>query len=169
MILPTIICTALLVVGTAAQERTKMDDKQMKMMAGNPHHSMMMTYRRNAANFAIVLRDMTKDGKFENLDLVRSAFSEIKRNVDGARRIRSEHMSGMDASMREKMKPMMEKMQSNSAAISSTMQALGSALASGSPDAREIGKLAQELASQLEMQPADGMKMKMDMKQATDQ
>ncbi len=116
-------------------------DMKMGDMHKSPHHKMMMAYHHNAIAFAQALWDMSSNGKIEDIELARNAFGEIKRSLDAMEAIHTTHMAKMgkmDAAMTEKMKPMMEKMEAEGAAIKLHMTMLGTALQSSSPDAQEI-------------------------------
>ena len=117
----TVIAMVLLIVGSiAAQDSKKMKMNMMTEMATmkkSPPHSVMMAYRNNVLTFAKTMRDMTKDGKLEDVDLVRSALAEIKRSMEKMDDIQQSHMSKMKPEMMKMMKPMMEKMQAESVAV----------------------------------------------------
>lgn len=152
----------LSVASISAQDGKKMKDgMNMDAMQSSPHHSMMMAHKQTSLTFAQALLDMTKGGKIEDIELARRSFAEIKRSMQMSDEIRQAHMGKMDAEMREKMKPMMEKMRPENAAVKENMLALGTALQSASPDAKEIGKLAGELVMKLDMKNKDGMKKEM--------
>jgi hypothetical protein len=123
-----------------------------------------MAYHHNALAFTRALWEMTSDGKIENINMTRAAFAEIKRSIEKMDEIHQMHMSTMgkmDAAMMEKMKPMMEKMEAEKAALKGHVQALESALKGNSPSAQDIEMHAAALLLKLEKM---GMpKKKMDM------
>lgn len=145
----------------AAQEAKKMkSESMMAEMKNSPHHSVMMAYRQNVLAFAKALRDMSKSAQLEDAGLAREAFGEIKRGMERMDAVHQSHAGKMSPEMRDKMKPMMEKMQVDRAAMSAHVLALGKALEAATPDAREVEKHASALVSQLEKMTSD---MKMDM------
>lgn len=129
-----------------AQEKMDMkpmpkDKMNMDEMHKSPHHKMMMAYHHNAIAFTQALWDMSSGGKIEDIDLTRSAFGEIKRSLDRMEEIHKTHMAGMgkmDAAMTEKMKPMMEKMATEGAALKMYVTMLDKLLQASTPDAREV-------------------------------
>lgn len=98
-------------------EKAPKEDMNMSEMSKSPHHIAMMAYRQSVLTFATALRDLARDGNVQDVDLARDVFAEIKRNVGEMDRIHQSHMSKMNPAMREKMKPMMEKMQAEGAAM----------------------------------------------------
>ena len=145
----------------AAQDAKKMkSESMMAEMKNSPHHSVMMAHRQNVLTFAKTLRDMSKSDQLEDAGLAREAFAEIKRGMEKMDAIHQSHAGKMSAEMRDKMKPMMEKMQAERAATSEHVLALGTALEAATPDAREVEKHANALVSQLEKMMPD-MKMSM--------
>ncbi len=146
----------------AAQDAKKMKSESMAMagMKNSPHHSVMMAYRQNVLTFAKTLRDMSKSAQLEDAGLAREAFAEIKRGMERMNEIHQSHAGKMSAEMRDKMKPMMEKMQAGRAAKSEHVLALGRALEAATPNARELEIHANALVSQLEKMMPD-MKMSM--------
>lgn len=161
LVLCTAITVALLSVGSIAAQ----DGKKMKMdmmeMPKSPHHSVMMAYRHNVLTFAKVLRDMAQDGKLADVDVARNAFAEIKQSMAKMEEIHQLHMGRMSAEMREKMKPMMEKMKAEKAAITEHILALETGLQAAAPDAKEVNKHAAALVLQLEKMDKSNKKMKM--------
>lgn len=162
----TIVLTFLILVGGVfaqdGDKKMKMDSEMMKTMEKmqkSPQHKMMMTYRQNVLNFAKTLREMVAGGKLEDVELARTAFIEIKNGLAKMDEIRQSHMSKMSLEMREKMKPMMEKMQAEKAAMNEHLAALEKALQTDAPDASEIEKHAAAIVGQLEKK----MEMKMEM------
>lgn len=154
--------TAMLgVVSISAQDSKKKDGMKMDEMQKSPHHSVMMAYKQNSLTFAKALRDMTKEGKFDDVELARNSFAEIKRSMEKTHEVHSAHMSRMAPDMLENMKPMMEKMKAEKAAVKENMQSLEKALQSDAPDAQRIGILAGELVMKLDMNEKSGMKKKM--------
>ncbi|MEP6703764.1 MAG: hypothetical protein ABJB34_03060 [Acidobacteriota bacterium] len=134
-------------IAVTAQDK-KMDmkpmpamDMKMDEMHRSPHHKMMMAYHHSAHAFTQALWDMSSNGKIEDIELARNAFGEIKRSLDAMEAIHTTHMAKMgkmDAAMTEKMKPMMEKMEAEGAAMKQHMTMLGTALQANSPDAQDI-------------------------------
>ncbi|MFZ1700941.1 MAG: hypothetical protein WBO10_10220 [Pyrinomonadaceae bacterium] len=154
LVILTVLMAVLLGVGVvAAQDAKKMDkDKMMDMddMKSGPHHSVMMAYKQNVLTFAKALRDMSKGGKLADADLARNAFAEIKQSMEKMDAIQKSHMSKMSPEMREKMKPMMEKMKADQVTVKEQILALDKAFQSDSPDASAVEKHAAALVSQLE-------------------
>lgn len=171
LIISMVVLAVLLSVNSGfAQDDKKMKTEKMDMMAKmqkSAHHSVMMAHRQNVLNFAVALRDISKDGKFEDVELARNAFAEIKRSMEKMDEIRQSHMSKMSAEMREKMKPMMEKMQAESASMKVHILALEKALQAAAPDAREVEKHAAALVEQMEKMKMPEKKMEMSDKKKT--
>ena len=141
----------------------KMPDMMADMMK-SPHHKLMMAYRENALSFTKVLWDMSSDGKIEDVDLARNAFAELKRSMEKMDEIHKLHMSKMgkmDATMMEKMKPMMEKMDAEKAAVSGHIKALEKALQLNSPNPQEVEMHTAALILQFEKMKMPNDKMKM--------
>lgn len=140
----------------------KMPDMMAEMMK-SPHHKLMMAYRENALSFTKVLWEMSSDGKIEDVDLARNAFAELKRSMEKMGEIHKLHMSKMgkmDAAMMEMMKPMMEKMNAEKAAVMVHIMALEKALQSNSPNAQEVEMHSAAIVMQFEkMKMPDKMKM----------
>ncbi len=140
----------------------KMPDMMADMMK-SPHHKLMMVYRENGLSFTKVLWDMSSDGKIEDVDLARNTFAELKRSMEKMDEIHKLHMSKMgkpDAAMMEMMKPMMEKMNSEKAAVMVHIMALEKALQANSPNAQEVEMHSAALVMQFEkMKMPDKMKM----------
>lgn len=164
----TAIVVVLFSVGSiAAQGGGKMgkDGMAMAEMEKSPHHVLMMAHHHSAMAFATLLRDMTKDGKFADLEAARNAFAEIKHCMDQMEIIHRMHMSGMSKEMMEKMKPMMaemkSKMDAEKAAVNGHIAALEAAFQMDTPDAAEVQKHAAELVMAFEkmMPPAKKMDM----------
>lgn len=162
MLIGSMVVLAVLfsVGGSIAQ-----DDKKMKMdmtvMQKSPHHAMMMAHRQNVLTFARALRDMAKDGKFEDVELARGALVEIKRGMEKMDEIQQAHMGQISVEMREKMKPMMEKMQAEKAATREHVLALEKALVTDSRNPLEVEKHAAALVLQLEKMGMSDKKMAM--------
>jgi hypothetical protein len=154
----------LSVAGIAAQDDKKMKMEKMDMMAEmhkGAHHAMMTAHRQTVLIFATALRDMSKDGRFEDVELARNAFAEIKRGLEKMDVIHQSHMTKMSAEMREKMKPMTEKMQAEKTAVQEHILALEKALQANAPDAREVEKHAAALVVQFEKMKMPDKKMDM--------
>lgn len=160
MILTTVLITLIGGAGIFAQDGDKKmkggGDMMTKMHKG-AHHKMMTAHRQNVLNFAKTLRDMAAGGKIEDVELARSAFAEIKRGMEKMEDIHQSHMGKMSAEMRERMKPMMEKMQADKASMKEHIAALEKALQSATPDAGEVEKHAAAIVEQIEKKK--GMKM----------
>jgi gas vesicle protein len=161
LVIGTTILTVLLCVGGIVAQDAKTTKMDMTEMHKSPHHLVMMAYQQNVLSFARVLRDMTKDGKLEDVELARNAFAEIKHSMEKMDGIHQAHMSKMSAEMSEKMKPMMEKMQADKTAVKEHILALEKALQADAPDALEVQKHAAALVLQLEKMDKPDMKMKM--------
>ncbi len=158
ILVSAILAIILSVMGVAAQDGKKMSHDTMKKdgmdmmseMKKSPHHSVMMAYKQNVLTFAKTLRDMSKGGKLADVDLARNAFAEIKHSMEKMEGIHQSHMSKMSAEMREKMTPMMEKMQAEKNAFKEHIIALDKAFESNSPDAISVEKNAAALVKKLE-------------------
>ena len=163
LLILTLTMAVLFSVGIAAAQDDKMmkkgDMDMMAQMHKGAHHAVMMAYRQNVLTFAKTLRDMAKGDKLEDAELARGAFAEIKRGMEKMDGIHQAHLNKMSAEMREKMKPMMEKMQADQALVKEHILALEKALQAGAPDAREVEKHASELVAQLEKMKMPDMKM----------
>jgi hypothetical protein len=172
----SIICSVLAIIvlsagGAFAQDK-KMDMKpmpkdEMKMdaMHKDGHHALMMGYHHNAVTFTRALWEISSDGKIENVDMARAAFSEVKRSIEKMDEVHKMHMATMgkmDAAMMEKMKPMMEKMEAGKAAVKGHLQALESALSANTPSAPEIEMHAATLLMKLEKMGRPDKKMEME-------
>ena len=133
-------------------------------MHADGHHTLMMAYQANALSFTKALWEMAADGKIENVILARAAVSEIKRSMEKMDEIHKIHMSTMgkmDAAMMEKMKPMMEKMEAEKAALMGHVQSLETLLQSNSPKAQEVEMHAAALLLKLEKMNMPEKKMEM--------
>ena len=170
LMISTVIVVVLLSIGSiAAQDGKKMDRDKMKKdmmmemaaMKKSPHHLVMMAYRHNVLTFAKSLRDMTKDGKLEDVELARNAFAEIKHSVEKMDEIHQSHMGKMSAEKHEMMKPMMEKMQAEKAIVNGHITELEKALQVAIPNAMEVNKHSTALVMQLEKMDKSDKKMKM--------
>ncbi len=96
--------------------------------------------------------------------MARAAFAEVKRSLEKMDEIHKMHMSKMgkmDPAMMEKMKPMMEKMESDKAALKGHVQSLESVLQGNSPSAQEIEMHAAALLLRLEKMRMPEKKMDM--------
>lgn len=161
LVIGTAILAVFLCVGGIVAQDAKTTKMDMAEMHKSPHHLVMMAYRQNVLSFAGVLRDMTKAGKLEDVELARNAFAEIKHSMEKMDGIHQAHMSKMSAETSEKMKPMMEKMQADKTAVKEHILALEKALQANAPDALEVQKHAAALVLQLEKMDKSEMKMKM--------
>ena len=143
---------------------TSKDGMDMAKMHADGHHALMMAYHHNAVAFTRALWEMTADGKIEDLNMARAAFAEIKRSLEKMDEIHHMHMSKMgkmDAAMMEKMKPMMEKMTLEKAALKGHVQSLDSVLQGNSASAQEIEMHAATLLLKLEKMSMPEKKMAM--------
>ena len=171
-----IICSVFAIIvlsagGALAQDKkTGMkpmpkDDMKMDAMHKDGHRALMMGYHHNAVTFTRALWEISSDGKIENVDIARAAFSEVKRSIEKMDEIHKMHMytmGKMDAAMMEKMKPMMEKMEAEKAAVKGHLQALENALSGGTPSAQEIEMHAATLLMKLEKMGRPEKKMEME-------
>lgn len=161
----TVVLAILFTVGSvAAQDGKKMKMDEMDKMADmqkGAYHSMMMGHRQNVLTFAKTLRDMTKEGKLEDVELARNAFAEIKRSAEKMEELHMTHMSKMSPEMRVKMKPMMEKMQAEKSALREHIFALEKALQADTPEVSEVEKHAAAIVGQLEKMKMPDKKMDM--------
>lgn len=155
LIVGIVIATFALSAGLLAQDK-KMAEKKMQKgmtmseMSNSPQHLVMMAYRQNVLSFANALRDMAKSGNIQDVELARNALSEIKRSTEKMDEIHQTHMAKMSPDMREKMKPMMEKMQKEQAAVKEHVLALEKTLQTDAPVATEVETHAAALVLQLE-------------------
>lgn len=153
------------IIGAQSEKKMTQAEMGMEAMHKTPHHLLMMAHHHSAMTFATLLRDMAKDGKFEDLEAARGAFAEIKHCMDEMEMVHRMHMGGMSKEMMEKMKPMMAemkpKMDAEKAAIAEHVAALEKAFQMAAPDAVEIQKHAAELVMVFEkmMPPAKKMDM----------
>jgi len=168
LIITTILAVILLSASSAFGQDKKMDmpkdGMDMAKMHADGHHAMMMAYHHNAMAFTKALWDMTADGKIEDINMARAAFAEMKRSLEKMDEIHKMHMTmmpKMDSAMMEKMKPMMEKMDAEKAALKGHVQALESALQSNSPNAPEIEMHAAAILLRLEKMDMPEKKMAM--------
>lgn len=172
----SIICSVLAIIvmsagGAFAQDK-KMgmkpmpkDAMNMDAMRKDGHRTLMMAYHHNAVAFTRALWEISSDGNIENVEIARVAFSEVKRSVEKMDEVHKMHMSTMgkmDPAMTEKMKPMMEKMEAQKAAVKGHLQALESALSGSTPSAAEIEMHAATLLMKLEKMGMPGKKMEME-------
>ena len=167
----SVVMVILLSVSSIFAQGNKMDmkpmpkdDMKMSDMSKTPHHMLMMAYHHNALAFTRVLLDMTSDGKIENVDLARAAFAEIKRSTEKMEEIQKSHMSSMDkmdAAMTEKMKPMVEKMEAEKAALKVHLLALEKALQANAPNASDVEMHAAVLLLKFEKMNKPEKKMEM--------
>lgn len=160
----TILCVAVSVNFASAQDKKMKDDRMkdkammMEMQKGT-HHKMMTVYRQNVSNFANALSEMAKDEKTFDADFARTAVAEIKRSAEMMDEIRGKHSVMMTAEMREKMKPMMEKMDKNKATLNEHISELEKLLEAENPNLKEIGKHADAIVSQFGKMEMSEMKM----------
>lgn len=141
-----------------------MDGRDMPMMPKDGHQALMMAFHHNAMAFTRALWEMSSDGSIENVDLARAAFAEIKRSLEKMEEVHQIHkstMGKMDPAMMEKMKPMMEKMEAEKAALKGHIQALEAAMQSGAPRAQEVEMHTAAILLRLEKMNRPEMKMPM--------
>ena len=164
----TVMMVVLFSVGSgAAQDDKKMmkDSMDMTEMKKSPHHILMMAHHHSALAFATVLRDITKEGKFPDVEIARNAFAEIKHCMDQMESIHKSQMGKMSPEMSATMKPMIAemkpKMDVEKAAINDHIAALQQAFQTDAPDAANVQKHAAALVTVLEkmMSPAKKMDM----------
>ncbi|MEP6789585.1 MAG: hypothetical protein ABJB40_14190 [Acidobacteriota bacterium] len=153
------LAAVLLAAGAVYSQDKKMempmpkDGMDMSKMHADGHHMMMMAYQHNALAFTRALWEMASDGKIEDLGMARTAFAEIKRSLEKADEVHQMHMSmmpKMDAAMMQKMKPMMDKMEADKAALKGHVHDLENALQAKTPNAGEIEMHAAALLLKLE-------------------
>lgn len=151
------------VSGVDGQDAIKMKkgDMDMATMHNGPHQMMMMAYRQNVKTFAKTLRDMSTGGKLADLAMARDAFAQMRQGMEKMQEIRKSHLSMMSPDMREKMKPMMEKMQADQAVVKEHMMALDKALQADAPDASAVERESAALVSQFEKMSMPDKKMSM--------
>ena len=159
-ILITLIAIIFCVGGVAAQ-KGEMKKMEMEGMQKNPNHELMMAYRENAHNFAAALRDMGETGMLTDVEAARLAFAEIKRSVEKMDNIHQSQMDKMTPEMMLKMKPMMQKMQTEQNAVKEDIAKLETALQAVMPNAKEVETHAAALAAQFGRMGMMDEKMKM--------
>ncbi len=148
LILSTSIFALILSAGTVFGQDKKMDmkpmqkgDMKMEQSRPGPEHMMRMAFQHNAVSFAQMLWDMSSSGKIEDVDLARKAFAGLKQSLAAMDDIHNAHMAKMsktDPAMVEKMKPMMDKMAADSAAMNRYVQDLENVLKAPSPNASDV-------------------------------
>lgn len=141
-----------------------MDGRDMPMMPKDGHQALMMAFHHNAMAFTRALWEMSSDGSIQNVDLARAAFAEIKRSLEKMEEVHQIHkstMGKMDPAMMEKMRPMMEKMEAEKAALKGHIQALEAAMQGGAPRAQEVEMHTAAILLRLEKMNRPEMKMPM--------
>lgn len=148
LLLSTAAVALLLSAGTVFGQDKKMEMRPMPKGSMNmeeerpgPEHMMRMAFQHNAVAFAQMLWDMSSSGKIEDVDLARKAFTGLKQSLAAMEDIHNAHMAKMsktDPAMVEKMKPMMEKMAADSAAMNRYVQDLENVLKAPSPIASDV-------------------------------
>ncbi len=176
LMLTSIVMAVMLSVSAVCAQNPKMDMSKMPKgdmnmmsmmdMHKDGHHMLMMAHKRSATAFARVLWDMTADGKIENVAMARAAFAEIEHCMEKMADIHKMQMGKMDSAMMETMKPMMEKMQAEQAAMKMHMDMLSKALQVSTPNAQEVSMHAAWLLLKLEKMNMPEMKMDMPGKMA---
>jgi cytochrome c556 len=160
----TILCVAASVNFASAQDKKMKDDKMkdnpmMAEMEKSPHHKMMMAYRQNTANFVNALTEMAKDEKTFDVDLARTALAEIKRGTAMMDEIHRKHSAMMSAEMKDKMKPMVEKMETEKTELNAHIAALETILQANKPNLQEVQTHAAAIAAKFGAMKMSGMKM----------
>lgn len=153
--------TLLAFAGSVAAQHAKdgkLDQDMMSAMRGSPQHTMMVAHHKTVENFAKALADMSADGKLEDVELARSAVAEIKESMSKMKVIHQGHLNKMSPNMREHMKPMMEKMQSDSSSIMQHIEQIATALSAREPSAEEVHKHASAMLEQMEKMKRSDMK-----------
>lgn len=171
----TVLCATVIIMFSAgaafAQEKKAgmkpmpKDKMSMNAMHKDGHHTLMMAYHHNVVAFTRALWEMSSDGTIENVDIARAAFAEIKRSMEKMDEIHRMHMAGMgkmDGAMMEQMKPMMEKMEAEKAAVKGHMKSLEDALSAATPNASEIEMHSAVLLMKLEKMGMPDKKMSME-------
>ncbi len=136
-------------ISIAAQD-SEVIKMKMAAMEKSPQHLMTMAYRQNVKTFAKSLRDMSKGGKLDNLEMARKCLSEMKRNMAKTEESHLLHMETMTSEMNQIMFPMMEKMHAENTLVKEHIAALEKALEGATPNAATVYKHAAEIAKQLE-------------------
>jgi hypothetical protein len=139
------------------------DEKETARPQSVGYHALVMAHRQNALAFSTILWEIASTGNIEDIRMARAAFAEIKRSIEKMDEIKQMHMAGMgktDPAQLEKMKPMIEKMGSDSAALKGQIGELEIALQGASPDARNVEARAGALL--LRLKKMSGPEMKMD-------
>jgi len=141
-----------------------MEGMDMPMMPKDGHQALMMAFHHNAVAFTRALWEMSSEGSIQNVELARAAFAEVKRSLEKMEEVHQMHkstMGKMDPAMMEKMKPMMEKMEAEKAALKGHIQALEAVMQGASPRASEIEMHAAAILLRLEKMNRPQMKMPM--------
>lgn len=153
LMISTVILAVLFSVGGVFAQHDEDKEKKanggmMEKMHKSPDHKMMTAHKQTVLNFAKALREMSADGKLEDVASARNAFAEIRRGMEKMDETHRSHEAKMNDG--EKMKPMMKEMQAEQAAVKERIAALEKALQADAPDAREVEKQAAALIAQLE-------------------
>jgi len=154
--------TILTLAGSVAAQHTqgaKMDHDMMSAMHNSPQHMMMVAHHKNVENFAKALADMSAEGKFEDVESARSAVAEIKESMTKMKGIHQSHLKKMSPDMREHMKPMMEKMQTESSSIMQHIEQIDTALSAPEPSASAVHQHASAVLEQIEKMKRSDMKL----------
>ena len=167
-IITTILAVILLSASAAYGQDKKMDTPgdgmDMAKMQADGYHALMMAYHHNAMAFTKALWDMTADGKIEDINMARAAFAEMKRSLEKMDEVHTMHMSmmpKMDTAMTERLKPMMEEMEAEKAALKGHVTSLETALQANSPNAQEIEMHTAAILLRLEKMDMPEKKMAM--------
>jgi hypothetical protein len=153
-----LIIVALLSIGSIVAQDSNVIRMKMEEMEKSPQNLMTMTYRHNVMTFAESLRDMSKGGKLDDLEMARMTLSEIKRNMAKMEESHLLHMQTMTAEMNEIMFPQMEKMQAENVLVKEHIVALEKALQASAPNASDVNKHTAEIVLILEKSHMSEMK-----------
>lgn len=147
LFLSTVLVALILSAGTIfGQDKMEMKpmqkgDMKMEQSRPGPERMMRMAFQHNAVAFAQMLWDMSSSGKIEDVELARKAFAGLKQSLAAMDDIHNAHMAKMsktDPAMVEKMKPMMDKMATDSATMNRYVQDLENAIKAPSPNASDV-------------------------------
>jgi cytochrome c556 len=164
ILMTTMLCVAALVQFASAQNKKMNDGKMtnemmMTEMEKSPHHQMVMAYRQTIANFANAISETAKDEKTFDIELAHTALAEIKHSAEMMGEIHRKHSAMMNAEMMTKIKPMMEKMETEKAELSKHIAALETLLQNDKPNLKEVQTHAAAIAAQFGAIKMKGMKM----------
>jgi len=123
----------------------------MSKMKTDPHHLLMMAYKRDMAGFARMLRDQALTPKGPDAEFARAAVAELRHDLDAMEAIHAKHMDAMSADMKVKMTAMMEKMAKEQAMVKEHVIALETAVQADKPDAKQVAMHANDLVKHFGM------------------